>query len=96
MTEASLENQGKKWYPEQDTVLLAMFDNGDLLTEMACTLKRSPHAILARLEMLGKVTNLNFKYYALTPIMDQHELKALNDAYKAAAEAEMACKSGVY
>lgn len=43
----------EKWYPEEDRWLVAQYNEGRELAEMAALLKRRPSAIRARLEKLG-------------------------------------------
>lgn len=52
---ARSEFHGKPWTPEQDKLLVTMFNDGFIVAEIANELKRTPGAIRARLVKLGLV-----------------------------------------
>jgi hypothetical protein len=60
---ARLPNRGKAWAPEDDAGLLARFDAGELVPELALSLGRSRGAVRARLVKHGRLDaeGLRFK-----------------------------------
>lgn len=63
----SLKNAGNSWNNEEHEQLLAEFDAGATLEELVSQHKRTPNAIVSKLAMLGRLTDIARGYRKVAP-----------------------------
>lgn len=57
------ENAGKPWSNDEINNLVTAFNNGESLEQLVATHKRTPYAIVGKLQTMGKVIMKQWAYY---------------------------------